>query len=146
PLVLFGEVPERLATETEQWQRIQTYLGWHPFDDAARMRLTHWVSQRATDDVLPSDLMSRAEDVLRSWQIVLPAPSTLEALVASVTTHVQNEVYMRIATALPPALQHAIDDLLQVPTGERHSMLFQLKEYPPEASPAVLLRSIERYH
>src|SRR5713101_2102965 len=31
PLVLFGEVPERLATETEHWQRIQTYLGWHPF-------------------------------------------------------------------------------------------------------------------
>ena len=25
-------------------------------------------------------------------------------------------------------------------------MLFQLKEYPPEASPAVILRYIERYH
>ena len=43
-------------------------------------------------------------------------------------------------------LQRAIDDLLQVPAGERHSMLFQLKEYPPEASPAVILRYIERYH
>jgi Domain of unknown function (DUF4158) len=146
PLVLFGEVPERLATETEHWQRIQAYLGWQPFDDAARLRLTRWLTQRATDDMLPSDLVSRAEDVLRSWQIILPAPSTLEELVASVTARVQDVVYTRIATGLTPALQRAIDDLLQVPAGERHSMLFQLKAYPPEASPAVILRYIERYH
>jgi TnpA family transposase len=146
PLGLLGEIPERLATETDHWQRIQTYLGWQSFDDAARRRLTRWLTQRATDDVLPSDLVSRAEDVLRSWQILLPAPSTLEELVASVTVRVQDEVYTRIATALPPALQRAIDDLLQVPSGERHSVLFQLKEYPPEASPAVILRYIERDH
>jgi Domain of unknown function (DUF4158) len=146
PLVLFGEIPERLATETDHWQRIQTYLGWQSFDDAARRRLARWLTQRATDDVLPSDLVSRAEDVLRSWQIILPAPSTLEELVASVTVRAQDEVYTRMATALPPALQRAIDDLLQVPSGERHSVLFQLKEYPPEASPAVILRDIERYH
>src|SRR5215475_4078695 len=40
PLVLFGDVPERLATETDQLQRIRTYLGWQPFDDEARTRLT----------------------------------------------------------------------------------------------------------
>jgi hypothetical protein len=39
-----------------------------------------------------------------------------------------------------------MDDLLEVPTGERRSPLFQLKEYPPEASNAVMLRYIERYH
>jgi hypothetical protein len=43
-------------------------------------------------------------------------------------------------------LQHAIDDLLQVPSGERHAVLLQLKEYPPEARPSVLLRDIERSH
>ncbi len=40
PLVLFGEVPGRLATETEQLQRIRDYLGWYPFDDGARECLT----------------------------------------------------------------------------------------------------------
>jgi hypothetical protein len=39
-----------------------------------------------------------------------------------------------------------MDDLLQVPLGARRSMLFQLKEYPAEASYAVILRYIERYH
>ena len=36
-------------------------------------RLTHWLTQRATDDLLPRDLVTRAEDILRTWQIVLPA-------------------------------------------------------------------------
>ncbi len=46
---------------------------------------------------------------------------------------------------LSPDLQQAIDTLVQVSPGERTSLLLQLKEYPPEASSAVLLRSIERY-
>ena len=39
-----------------------------------------------------------------------------------------------------------MDDLLHVPPGSATRMLFQLKEYPPEASPAVILRYIDRYH
>ena len=39
-----------------------------------------------------------------------------------------------------------MDELLQVPLGARRSMLFQLKEYPAEASYAVILRYIEHYH
>lgn len=145
-LVLFGDVPSRLATETGHRQRILGYLGWQVFDEAARTRLTHWLTQRATDDLLLHDLGTRAEDLLRAWQIVLPARSTLEELIASVTAQAQDDVYTRIVTGLTPALQQAIDDLLHVPAGEPRSMLFHLKEYPPEASTAVILRYIERYH
>lgn len=102
PLVLFGEVPGRLATETEQLQRIRDYLGWSLFDDQAQQRLVHWLTQRATDDLPPLDLVARAEDMLRSWQIVLPARSTLEELVVSITAGVQDDVYARIAEGLAP--------------------------------------------
>jgi TnpA family transposase len=146
PLVLFGEVSERLATETEQLQRIRAYLGWQPFNDEARVRLLRWLSQLATDDLLPSDLVDRAEDLLRTWQVVLPARSTLEEIVSSITARAQEDVSTRIAHGLTPELRQALDQLLQVPSGERRSALFQLKEYPPEASSAVLLRYIERYH
>jgi TnpA family transposase len=146
PLVLFGEVPGRLATETEHLQRIRTYLGWRLFDDAARTQLTSWLNQRATDDLLPSILVSRAEDILRAWQVVAPAHSTLEELVAAVMARVQGDVYTRITTALTPELIQSMDDLLQVPLGTRRSILFQLKEYPEEASYSVILRYIERYH
>ena len=146
PLVLFGEVPGRFATETEQLQRIWTYLGWRLFDEENRVRLTSWIIQRATDDMLPSILVSRAEDILRAWHIVAPARSTLEELVASVTARVQDDVYSRITTGLRPEFLQAMDNLLQVPLGARRSVLFQLKEYPAEASYAVILRYIERYH
>jgi TnpA family transposase len=146
PLVLLEEVPGRLATETEQLQRICEYLGWRPFDDDARTRLTTWLTQRATDDLLPSALVARAEEILRGWQIVLPALSTLETLVVSVTARLQDDVYTRIVTSVSPEMQQAMDDLLEIPAGERRSPLFQLKEYPPEASNAVILRYIERYH
>src|SRR6266508_3470056 len=82
-LVLFGDVPSRLATETGHRQRILHYLGWQAFDEEARARLTHWLTQRATDDLLPQALVTRAEDLLRAWQIVVPARLTLEELVAS---------------------------------------------------------------
>jgi TnpA family transposase len=118
PPMLVGAVPGRLATETDHLQRIRAYLGWHPFDDAARARLMQWLTQRATDNLLPSDLVSRAEDLLYAWQIVAPACSTLDALVASVTPHVQDEVYTRITTGLTPELRQALDALLQVPSGE----------------------------
>jgi hypothetical protein len=103
PLVLFGEVPGRLATETDHFHRIRTYLGWHPFGDESRGRLINWLNHRATDDLAPSILVARAEDILRAWKIVVPARSTLEELVASVTARVQGDVYTRITTRLTPA-------------------------------------------
>lgn len=146
PLVLFGDVPGRLATETDHFHHIRTYLGWQPFDDTSRGRLITWLNQRATDDLLPSILVSRAEDILRAWKIVVPARSTLDELVASVTARVQGDVYTRITSRLTPAFIQAIDELLQVPLGGHRSMLFQLKEYPAEASYTVILRYIEHYH
>jgi hypothetical protein len=76
PLVLLEEVPGRFATETEHWHRIRAYLGWQSFDETARTRLTYWLTQRATDDLLPSDLVTCAEDMLRVWLILLPVRST----------------------------------------------------------------------
>jgi hypothetical protein len=119
-----------LATETEQLQRIREYLGWQPFDPEARTRLTPWLTQRATDDVLPSDLVTRAKHILPAWQIVLPARSTLDTLVVSVTTHVHDTLSTQMATPMAPALQQAFDALLDVPAGGHHSRRAQLKEYP----------------
>jgi TnpA family transposase len=146
PLVLFGDVPGRLATETEHFVRIRLYLGWRPFDEEAQERLRHWLTQQATEDLLPTDLVTRAETILWQWQIVLPALSTLQEIVTGVMTRVQEEVYARIVTGLTPQLRQAMDEVLAVPSSEHRSPLFALKDYPPEASAEVILRYIERYH
>ena len=125
--MLFGALPGRLATETEQLQRLREYVGWRPFDEAARARVTTWLSQRATDDLLPSALVARTEALLRSWQMVRPALATLDELGASVTAHAQEAGYTRITAGLSTALQRAMDALRALPSGERRAALLHRK-------------------
>src|SRR5436309_2900410 len=74
------------------------------------------------------------------WLITMPAAFSTKAAMAIGTAG-----YTAMLSVL--ALEHGgltpqrgdILVTLQVPSGER-SVLFQLKEYPPEASPAVILR------
>jgi hypothetical protein len=75
--------------------------------------------------------------------MVVPARSTLDELVASVTARVQGDGYTRLTSRLTPAFIQAIDERRQVPRGGHRSRLFQLKEYLAEASSTVIVRSIE---
>jgi TnpA family transposase len=115
------------------------------FDQAIQERLTGWLEARAAEGPLPIDLLRRAEDQLRAWRVVLPVPSTLERLVASVVAGAQQELFERITRQLPEELKPAIDELLQPPEGDNRSRLFRLKEYPPQASAPAILKYIERY-
>jgi hypothetical protein len=83
-------------------------------------------------------LLGYARDVLRSWQVIPPAGSTLERLVASVITRTRDDTFERIAARLGPELRQTIDELLVVPEDEARSPLFYLKAYPPEATPPAM--------
>lgn len=145
PPVLFLADPDRSATESEYQERIRRYLGYQTFDQHIQAQLTRWLEARTTEGLFPGELRQRAESVLRSWRVVLPAPSTLERVVASVAVHAQQEVFARIAERLSPELCEALDGLLQVAPGDYRSALFRLKEYPPAASAAAILTYLARY-
>jgi hypothetical protein len=89
-------------------------------------------------------LFQSAENILRFWKTVLPAPAALERLVATVAASGREEILERIAIRLTPLLQEAIDRALEVPAEKAQSTLFQLKEYPPEATPASIRDFIDR--
>lgn len=125
--------PERPATESAQLQRIRRHLGWHEFDGAAEGRLRDRLQERAAEGMTPGPLLALAEDLLRAARVVLPAPSTLERLVASVAAHAVQDLFERIAAGLPERLRDAIEDLVDVPEGEHRSPLAHLKEPPPAA-------------
>ncbi len=143
PPVLFVAAPVREATDLEHERRIREYLGFRPFDDESRLRLEQALELRAADGALPAELYTLAEGWLRAWQILLPAPSTLERLVGAVAVRMQQTVFQRITERLNPSLREAIDALLAVPD-ESRSMLFQLKAYPPEATPPAIVTYVER--
>ena len=47
---------------------------------------------------------------------------------------------------LPPAMQQALDALLQVRPGESQPTLAALQQYPPEATPTAIKAYLDRYH
>jgi Domain of unknown function (DUF4158) len=144
--VLFVDPPRREATDLDHEWRIREYLGFRPFDPGIQEKLEDWIRSHAAEEVLSAELFERAEGVLRSWKIVLPAPSTLERIVASVSTRARQHLFDHIAGRLTPQICQVIDDLLQVPEGDHRSTLFQFKDYPPAASAAAITAHIERYH
>lgn len=143
--VLFLTDPQREATELDQQERLRQYLGYQQFDARRQQQLVRWLEGRVLESLLPRDLLQQVEDQLRTWRVVLPAVSTLERIVASVTAQAQYEVFARIAQDFPPALCQQLDALLQVPAEEARSTLLRLKEYPPAASAGVVLTYLTRY-
>ncbi len=143
--VLFVPETERSATEYEYQERIRRYLGWRAFDQRAQEEFTRWLEVRVAEGTLSADLLQQAESLLRSWQVVLPASSTLERLVASAAVQAHQEVFDRIAEHLPPVLCEDLEALLKVAPGDYRSALLRLKEYPPEASAAAILAHVARY-
>jgi hypothetical protein len=85
-----------------------------------------------------------AEELLRAARVVLPAPSTLERLVASVAAHAVQDLFERIAAGLPGRLRDAIEDLVDVPEGEHRSPLAPLKEPPPAARAKAISAHLAR--
>lgn len=136
--------PERPATESAQLQRIRRHLGWHAFDGIAEQRLRDRLQERAAEGMTPGPLLALAEDLLRAAQVVLPAPSTLERLVASVAAHAVQDLFERLAAGLPDRLRDAIEDLVDVPEGEHRSALACLKEPPPAARAPAIAASLAR--
>jgi len=136
--------PERPATESAQLARIRRHLGWHELDHAAEQRLRDRLQERAAEGMTPGPLLALAEDLLRAARVVLPAPGTLERLVASVAAHAVQDLFERIAAGLPERLRDAIEDLVDVPEGEHRSPLAHLKEPPPAARAKAISARLAR--
>ena len=146
PPVLFLEPPHREATDLEHERRIREHLSFRSFDEAVQDKLESWLYRPAMEGFEPRDLYHQAEDLLRSWKVVLPAPSSLERIVGSVGAHAGEVLFDQITKRLTPELQHGIDTILEVPKGDHRSKLFRLKQYPPEAKATAIKEYIERYH
>lgn len=143
PMLLLGPT-SRPATESEYRQRLRHYLGYRSFDADIQAALERRLESKARSAVASQPLLGYARDVLRSWQVIPPAGSTLERLVASVITRARDDTFERIAAQLAPELRQTIDELLVVPEDEARSPLFYLKAYPPEATPPAMLSYLER--
>lgn len=144
PPVLFLDRPAREPTERDQAARIRRHLGLRPFDGGAEADLRGWLRQGALEGRGAAELLARVEDRLRGWRIVLPAPGTLERLVASEVTRASATLFDAVAARLPERLRAAIDLLVEVPDGDARSSLFRLKDRAKSATAAALKGDLVR--
>jgi TnpA family transposase len=142
--VLLLDRPGRAQTERAQALRIRRHLGLRGFDRQVAADLRDWLRQGAIEGRTAAELMARAEDKLRDWHVMLPAPSTIERLVSAEVTQATTHLYERVSSRLPPPLRAAIDLLVEVPDGDARSSLFRLKDYPKSANAAVIKGDIVR--
>ena len=144
PPVLFLDRSGHEPAERGQAQRIRRYLGLSRFDKAAEAKLRDWLRAGALEERTTPELLTQVEERLRGWQVMLPAASTLERIVASVVAHTMADLFVTISQRLPEQLRADIDLLIEVPEGDARSSLFRLKEYPKSANAAVIKGDIVR--
>lgn len=137
--------PERDTTEYEYHQRIRKYLNFQEYGEKIETELSGWLAQRAVEGMLPEELYQKAEQLLKSWHVVLPAASTIERLVDSVSAHAKEEFFEFISSTLSKDLKKKIDQLLVQTGTDGKTDLFHLKEYPPSATATHILEYLDYF-
>jgi hypothetical protein len=144
PPVLLLDRPRRDPTGRVQAQRIRRYLGIRSFDRAAEADLRDWIRQGAVEGRSVIELLRRAEDRLRAWQVMVPRASTLARIVASEGARATTELFTIVAQRLSASLRDAISLLLEVPEGDARSSLFRLKDHAKSAKAATIKGDLGR--
>ena len=144
PTVSLAEV-EREATETSHQQRLRRYLGYRTFDEEARILLEEHLRSRIAQGAWPESLFDSALDALRFWKVVPPVIATIERTVASIAAAGREQMFGQIVSSLDASARQALEQVLEVKSGQSRSPLFRFREYPPEASAASLSDYLDRY-
>lgn len=145
PPILFLPEPERAATESTHRSRLQMFLGFADFTAFVEERLSAWLKERAIEGVPAGEMFKRTESMLLSWKVLLPPAPTLEKMIAEAIAQTQTDVFTQIASFLPEGFGKQLDELLETGGNQPRSLLFYLKEYPPQAKPTSILNYLEKY-
>jgi Domain of unknown function (DUF4158) len=143
--VLTVQPSRREGTQHEHQRRIREYLGLQTFDLPTQEQIERWVCGQAAVGLSPGEIFPHAEETLRLWDVVLPARSTLERLVASQAARAQEEIFQRLSARLSAECCADLDSLLEVGEDVPRAALLRLKEYPPEATAATILGYLQQY-
>jgi hypothetical protein len=134
---------QRRQTLDAHAEQIRTYLGYHVFAEDERLLLSQFLDGEVEHLESVSALVTRAEDFLRTQQILLPATSTLRRLVMEERAAHRARLFDRMMGSLPRPLREQADALLLI-GDDGPSPLAQLKEPPGRASPRSLLSEMAK--
>jgi TnpA family transposase len=125
---------------------IQQAYGYRDFaDPQVQQDLTGWLEARTRlASERPGVLFDLATARLLEAKVLLPGPTVLARLVASIRDQAATQLWQTLAAA-PDAEQRArLESLLVVPAGERSSTLDRLRRGPTSVTAAGLLGALHR--
>jgi TnpA family transposase len=101
------------ATSRRHRRLILEHLGYRPFDEHARRRLTEHLHPLICSQVRPKVLFQEAVTFLPGHKTEVPASGTLTQLILDAVRQHKHELVERVRTALTPESRRALDALFE---------------------------------
>src|ERR687892_944383 len=124
--------------------RIRDYLKLRGLGEVEIHNLEAFLFEEACRLEHTAALQARVQDYLKAQRILLPAESTLIRIIGEQRQRAREVIYERITAVLPGKLAGVLDELLQVPLGEKASPLQRIKANPRNPSPEAMLVLLQK--
>jgi TnpA family transposase len=136
----------RRPTQHEHAREIRERYGYQDFSDAdAQEELVAWLKARAWSSAeRPSVLFDRATAWLIDAKVLLPGPTVLARLVASIRERAAEGLFRTLAALPSPQQRSRLERLLETEEPSRVSKLDRLRRAPTKLSATGLVRALER--
>lgn len=135
---------QRAETRREHLLELQAWLALTPFAVADYRRSVRELADLAQQTDRGIVLAEALVDQLRQRRIILPAVDVIERVCGEALTRGTRKVYDVLTGSLAAHHKHALDHLLDVPTGAKLTQLLWLRQPPGPVKPKHILIHLER--
>lgn len=137
---------DREQTHWEHADEIKTELGYKDFHAHPNyFRLVRWLYNKVRlNNERPSVLFDLATSRLIHQKIILPGATVLAQLVSRIRNRAATGIYKELTKNLSDKQQTALLSLIEIPSGERFSLLDKLRKTPTRVSSFSLNKAMQR--